>query len=75
MAKELPNCYRSVQWLMDEYELRLKAFKLGKERGEYGIPVEYAKKVALNTVFKAEIDALAEKIKSGELDGSLEVPA
>ena len=73
MAIELPNVYREIQWLMNEYELRLKAFKLGKEAGEYDVGVEHSKKVALNTTFKAEINVLAGKIKSGELDGSPEV--
>ncbi|MGH7850444.1 MAG: hypothetical protein ACREOP_09110 [Thermodesulfobacteriota bacterium] len=73
MAKQTPDVYLSTKWLVMEYEGRVKAFKLGREAGQYDRTHEHARKIALDTAFKAEIDSLAERVKGGELDGSPEV--
>ena len=67
--KETPDVYRSTKWLIQEYEQRVKEFKLAHERGEHDRTTQHDRKVALDTNFKAALDVLAEKLKNGELDG------
>lgn len=70
--KELPNFYRAVKLLTMAYENRKRGYLLRRESGEIDRDKEFRLVQELDCNLKQEIDDLASKIDSGELDGEVE---
>lgn len=70
--KEQPNVYKTVKLLTMAYENRKRGYLLRRESGEIDRDTEFRLVRELDCNLKHEIDDLASKIDSGELDGEVE---